>query len=136
MPRSEKMENLTEWAELTKLVMEDRRRSKRVPLVFPIEVSGFDCSGRHFSKTAKTCDISEAGCRFQIKAQIEPGEVVAIQLIARSNDQAPAGKAVLFQIVWVSRHPDCWEVGALKLQPESIWHMSFPPRDQPKASSE
>jgi hypothetical protein len=136
MLRSEKMENPTEWAELTKLAMEERRRGKRVPLAFPIAVSGFDRSGRHFLKTAKTCDISEAGCRFRIKAQLEPGEVVAIQLIARSNDQAPAGKAVLFQIVWVSPHPDCWEVGALQLQPESIWHMSFPPRDRPKPSSE
>jgi len=130
------MEILTDWAELTKLAMEDRRKGKRVPLAFPIEVSGFDRTGRHFSEATKTSDISEAGCRFRIKAQLEPGEVVAIKLITRGNGLAPASKALLFQIVWVSRHPDCWEVGALKLQPENIWHMSFPPGKQSKPSSE
>lgn len=130
------MENLTGWTELTKLVMEDRRKGKRVPLAFPIEVSGFDRNGRHFSETTKTFDISEAGCRFHIKERLEPCDVVAIKLITRGNGLAPASKALLFQIAWVKPETDGWMAGALKLQSENIWHMSFPPRDQPKASSE
>ncbi len=130
------MENLTEWAELSKLAMQDRRKGKRVPLAFPIEVSGFDRTGRHFSEATKTCDISEAGCRFRIKAHLKPGDVVAIKLITRGNGLAPASKALLFQIAWVKPEADGWAVGALKLQPENMWHMSFPPRDLPKASSE
>ncbi len=129
------MENLTEWAELTKLVMEDRRKGKRVPLAFPIEVSGFDRNGRHFSETTKTFDISEAGCRFHIKERLEPGDVVAIKLITRGNGLAPASKALLFQIAWVKPETDGWAAGALKLQPENIWHMSFPPGNQSKSSS-
>jgi hypothetical protein len=136
MPRSEKMENVTDWAELSKLAMQDRRKGKRVPLAFPIEVSGFDRNGRHFSEATKTCDISEAGCRFGIKAQLKPGDVVAIKLITRGNGLTPASKALLFQIAWVKPEPEGWAAGALKLQPENIWHMSFPPGKQSKPSSE
>lgn len=136
MPRREKMESPTEWAELSELAMQDRRRGKRVPLAFPIEVSGFDRNGRHFSETTKTFDISEAGCRFHIRERLQPGDVVAIKLVIRDNGQAPASKALLFQIAWVKPESDGWAAGALKLQSENIWHMSFPPRDQPKASSE
>src|SRR6266849_4097065 len=118
MPRSEKMENLTEWSELSKLAMQDRRKGKRVPLAFPIEVSGFDRTGRHFSEATKT------------------GDVVAIKLIPRGNGLAPASKALLFQIAWVKPEADGWAAGALKLQPENIWHMSFPPGKQSKPSSE
>ncbi len=136
MKRNEKMENLTEWEELSQAVMEDRRKGKRVPLAFLIEVSGFDRTGRHFSETTKTSDISEAGCSFRIKAQLEPGDVVAIQLITSKNGQAPASKALLFQIAWARPEPDGWAMGALKLQPENIWHMAFPPSNPPTASSE
>ena len=52
---------LTEWELLSREVMQDRRKGKRVCLTFPIEVSGFDRSGRLFSERTVTQDISEAG---------------------------------------------------------------------------
>ena len=129
------MSELTEWEALSRQVMQDRRKGKRVPLAFPIEVSGLDRSGRMFSEKTSTCDISEVGCRFLVKTQLERGDVVAIKLISRTNGHAPESKPLLFQIVWVNCEADGWAVGALQLQKENLWHVAFPPHPQPKTSS-
>lgn len=129
------MEALTDWDKLSREVQQDRRKGKRVPLTFPIEVSYFDHTARLFSERTKTSDISEVGCRFQVKTPLSPGDVVAIKLFSRGNEQSPTNKALLFQIIWVRRDPDGWTVGALKLQPENIWHVSFPPTNQPQSAA-
>lgn len=129
------MEAQTDWDKLSREVQQDRRRGKRVPLTFSIEVSGFDPTARLFSERTKTSDISEVGCRFRVKTPLSRGDVVAIKLLSRGNEQSPAGKPLLFQIVWVRHDPDGWTVGALKLQPENIWHVTFPPTNQPKSAA-
>ncbi len=129
------MSEVAEWEALSQEVMQDRRKGKRVPLAFPIEVSGFDRTGRMFCEKTLTRDISEAGCRFLVKTQLERGDVVAIKLIGRTNGHAPESKPLLFQIVWVSPEADGWAAGALQLQKANLWHMAFPPHPQPKTSS-
>jgi hypothetical protein len=128
------MSTLTEWDELSLEAQRDRREGKRVPLTFPIEVSGFDHTAHMFSERTKTTDISELGCRFQVKTEIARGDVVAIRLLSRCRDGVPGSKPLLFQIVWVQPDPEGegWIAGALKLQPENIWHVAFPPTNQPK----
>lgn len=123
-----------EWEELSQEAMQDRRKCRRVPLAFPIEVMGFDPTGRLFSEMTSTSDISETGCRFLLKTQVEPGAVVAIKLLSRRKDTFPPSKPLLFQIIWVAREADGCTVGAAQLQGENLWPMAFPPNKQPKAS--
>ena len=127
------MESLTDWELLSREVMQDRRKGKRVCLTFPIEVSGFDRSGRLFSERTVTQDISEAGCRFRMKTKAERGDVVAIKLLSRRDGPGPLARPLLFQIMWIKREEEAWIAGALKLQPEDLWHMSFPPGNQSKS---
>ncbi len=122
----------TDWELFSHEVMEDRRKGKRVTLTFPIEVSGFDRTGRLFSERTVTLDISEAGCRFHLKTQIERGDVVAVKLLSRRDLSLPPARPLLFQVIWIDREEDGWVAGALKLQPEDIWHMAFPPSNHPK----
>ena len=135
MEESEKMRAETDWEELSQEALKDRRKGKRVPLAFPIEVSGFDPTGRLFAECTTTSNISESGCRFQVKTQLERGDVVAIKLLSRRNDLAPASKPLLFQIVWVAREAEGWTAGALQLESENLWHMAFPSSNLPKPSS-
>ncbi len=125
------METLTDWELLSREVMQDRRKGKRVCLNFPIEVSGFDRSGRLFSERTVTQDISEAGCRFKLKTKAERGDVVAVKLLSRRERPGPPARPLLFQIVWIKRDAEAWIAGALKLQPEDLWHMDFPPGNHP-----
>ena len=125
----------TEWEALILEAMKDRRRGRRVPLAFPIEVSGFDRTGRLFCERTTTTDISEDGCRIRMKIQLERGDVVAIKLRSRRNDQEAESKPLLFQIVWIAREGGAWTAGALKLQAENIWHLAFPSTNRPKQST-
>ena len=128
------MRTETDWEELSQEAQKDRRKGKRVPLAFPIEVSGFDSTGRLFAECTATSNISESGCRFQVKTQLERGDVVAIKLLSRRNDLAPASKPLLFQIVLVAREAEGWTAGALQLESENLWHMAFPSSNLPKPS--
>ncbi len=126
-----KMSAASDWEAMSREAMEDRRQGKRVPLAFNIEVSGFDHTGRMFSERTVTADVSEAGCRFRLTAQVKRGDVVAIRLIRRKASDPGRSKPLLFQIAWVARERGGWVAGALKLQPENMWHVTFPPK-QPK----
>ena len=95
-------------------------------------MSGFDRTGRLFYERTVTSNVSENGCRFQVSKPLEPGDVVAIKIIGCQDASPAANKALLFQIRWIVRENGGWLAGALKLQPESIWHTSFPPGNQKK----
>ncbi len=121
----------TNWEELSSQTGTDRRRGKRLPLVFPIEVSGSTSDGRMFSEKTKTLDISDRGCRFALERELQRGEDIGIKLQSRDGPRSPAAKALLFRVAWCTRIGACWQVGVLKLQPENIWHVAFPPEKLP-----
>jgi hypothetical protein len=122
-----------EWEELSQQVMLDRRKCRRIPLAFPIEVFGFDPTGHLFSEMTTTSDISETGCKFHLIAPVEPGAVVAIKLLSCRKDKSPS-KPLLFHIVWVARKADGCTVGAAQLQGANLWPMAFPPNKQASAA--
>lgn len=113
------------WEELNSMIGEDRRKERRIPLTFPVEVNGFDRQGRYFSERTATTDVSEWGCRLQLVAEVEPGTVVALRIVSRAPDSG-VRRALLFQIVWVEWSDGLNAVGAAKLQSENIWNMAFP----------
>lgn len=113
------------WEELNALIGDDRRRERRIPLTFPVEVNGFDRQGRYFSERTATTDVSEWGCRLQLAADVEPGTVVALRIVSRAPESG-IRRALLFQIVWVEWGEGFNTVGAAKLQSENIWNMAFP----------
>lgn len=113
------------WKHLNSLIGEDRRREKRILLTYPIEVFGFRTSGQFFVERTSTLNISSAGCRFPLKAKVEPGAVVAIRL-ASKNARGPANRAVLYQVIWVEPREGGCEIGAYRLQPGNLWQVQFP----------
>ena len=120
----------TNWEELCAEANGDRRREKRVPLVFPIEVSGFDRRGLFFSERTVTTDVSESGCRFQLKTEVERGAVVAIKVVSRHANRPQPERPLLFKVARVTEESNVWTLGAAKLQPESLWCVAFPPQKQ------
>jgi hypothetical protein len=125
------MQCQTDRAALDQLARADRRKGKRVPLTFPIEVAGIDRAGRLFVERTMTCDVSECGCRFLTKSKIHRGDVVTIRLLTKFSAEQGANRPLLFEIVWVKNAGDSWMAGAKQLQPENAWHVHFPaPRFQ------
>ncbi|MCL6565942.1 MAG: PilZ domain-containing protein [Acidobacteriia bacterium] len=123
------------WKHLSSLIGEDRRKEKRVLLVYPIEVHGFDRYGKFFSERTTTSNISADGCRFRLQAEVEPGTVVAIRVIHTRAD-ARTCRALLYQIVWTEPQETGWEAGACKLQEGDLWQVVFPERVARPAETE
>ncbi len=129
------MGTLTDWEKLSQEASQDRRRGKRVALTYSIEVAGFDRSGRLFTECTSTWDVSEDGCSFRLKTPLQRGDVVAIKLVTRKRTDPAGNRSLLFQISWIVQERDGWKAGAMKLQPESIWHAAFPQKERPGPSA-
>jgi hypothetical protein len=114
----------------------DRRRSKRVPISFSIEVSGFDDLGCLFREFTVTNDVSERGCQFDMLREIKRGDVIAIQRVQRNGRRQQESKPLLFEVVWIDASNRGWSVGASKLQSENIWDVAFPPKNHVKSENE
>ena len=105
---------------------EERRRTKRVPLSFQIEVSGRDRNGAAFCERAMTSDVNHGGCKFDLLWELKPGDLVSIALVPKDRHLTGAQPPIIFQVVWVEPGELGWTIGVTALQDRNIWHMSFP----------
>ena len=119
-------ETVAFWQEVSQQAHLDRRREKRVPLAFPINVCGMDETGHFFSEHTTTDDISEQGCRLRLRKQPHEGDALAIRLMGRDELPHPGNRALLFEVRWVLPDGDGWLVGTYCLQPRNLWNMTFP----------
>ena len=106
----------------------ERRRRKRLFLSFPIEISGIDKHGRKFVERTKTEDISEAGCRMNVKSPLRSGDFVDIKLVPPPAVRAEDGNSMRFQIVWVQPVDEGWTIGVQKVDKDKMWKVTFPHR--------
>ena len=105
---------------------QERRRTKRVPISFHIHVSGFGSDGQFFRDQTVTTDVSEGGCHFELARQIEPKAPITIQVVQRDGTPPPGSKPLLFEVARTEPCTHGCSVGAVMLQSENIWHMTFP----------
>ena len=77
----------------------NRRREPRLPLTFPIEVSGLDRAGHFFTEQSSCSDVGEASCAFRLRADMEEDAVVAIRSFHWQNHNVLDSRPVLFQVV-------------------------------------
>lgn len=120
------MESTINWEELGIEANKDRRREARIPLAIPVEVTGFDIHGKFFCEATKTVDISESGCSFSLKRDLERGGIVAIKVTIKERKKKTEQRPFLYQIARSTAENGQWIVGAAKLQPESVWFIAFP----------
>jgi hypothetical protein len=109
----------------------DRRRYKRVPLSFPIEVSGSDSTGKPFCDLTVTTDVSAQGCCFGLLREVRLGDVLTIQIVLRGSRKPDGTKPLGFEVAWIEPSEWGWKIGAVTRQPENIWHMKFPKQTPP-----
>lgn len=119
-------ETVAFWQEASQEVHRDRRKETRVPLVFPINVSGIDETSHFFSENTTTHNISEQGCRFHVRTRPQKGDALAIRLLSRNQPGQADTRALLFEVRWVRPEGDGWLVGTYCLQPRNLWNMTFP----------
>jgi hypothetical protein len=99
------------------------QRAERFALQVSIEVCGFDRCGRFFTERSETCDISDGGCKFYLRTEVDREAVVALRVIERYDQRGNGAAPVLFQVANMERGSNGWTLGALKLRAEDSWPM-------------
>ena len=96
----------------------NRRREPRLPLTFPIEVSGLDRSGHFFTKQSSCSDVGQASCGFRLHADLQEDTVVAIRSFHWQNHNVLDTRPVLFQVARLDRDAGAWIVATIRLHPQ------------------
>lgn len=96
-------------------------RLERIALQLSIEVCGFDRCGRFFTERSETCDVSDGGCKFYLRTEVEREAVVALRVIGRRNQRGNEAAPMLFQVAYMERESSGWTLRTLKLRPEDSW---------------
>jgi len=96
----------------------NRRREPRLPLTFPIEVSGFDRVGRFFTEQSSCFDVGAASCAFRLHTEVEEDSALAIRSFHWQNNNVLDSRPVLFKVARLDKSGEEWIVAAVRLQPE------------------
>jgi hypothetical protein len=97
------------------------RRPPRLALQFAIEVCGFDRCGRFFTERSETSNVSDGGCRFYLRTEVDREAVLAVRVIERYDRRGSGSAPVLFQVARIERESSGWTLGALKMHSEDLW---------------
>jgi hypothetical protein len=101
----------------------NRRSEPRFALTFPIEVCGFERSGRYFVERTSCSDVGELSCAFSLRAEITQDSVLAIRSFHWQNSNIMESMPVLFQVVRLEEvrleegRPEGRIVAAVRLHP-------------------
>jgi hypothetical protein len=106
---------------VNQVIAHDRRKSSRSPIEIPIEVSGFDRTGRFHTERTSTHDITDSSCSFHLKMEVENGMVLAIRVMSTENGTLADPGPVLFYVSRVDPNVGAFTVGAVKLAPRVPW---------------
>ena len=103
----------------------DMRRSTRIALSIPVEVSGWDVEGREIHEKTTTNLVNKHGASItlQHKFSIDFNVVISIPHLKREQR---------CRVVWMSRLPDDrdnYQAGIELERPENFWGIDFPPGD-------
>lgn len=108
-----------------------QRREQRYPLVIPIEVSGIGRDGQPFCENTLTSNVSERGCRFSLKKELEKDAIVAIRVLRTLAGLPGDPRLMMFQIVYIKQEQSAWTMGAWTLQPDLAWCPDVPRESEP-----
>ena len=103
----------------------DLRRSDRILLAIPVEVSGRDNQGRAIHEKTMTNLVSKHGARFssQHEFSVNSDAVVYVPHLERRQQS---------RVAWVSDAPDGrgnYQVAIELEHAENFWGVQFPPKD-------
>ncbi len=97
------------------------RREQRIASAFRVEVCGFNRHGRFFTERTLTSNISDGGCQFCLRIEVERKSVVALRVIGHVHGCESDSRPTLFQVERIEPQLDGWTLGVSKLQSVPAW---------------
>ena len=105
---------------------QDRRRGKRIPLSFKVEVSGIGLDGVPYCDQAAASEVSNRGCQIHLKREIKSGDMLTLRVIRENGATTDPEAPFLYQIVWARKNNGSWVAGLEALEPGNPWHITIP----------
>lgn len=101
------------------------RRSTRIALSIPVEISFVDEEGNASQEHARTLLVNKHGAKLRSRNCHQPGSPIylLVPFLQRGS---------LCRVVWCSKTPDAhgyYEVGIELERAENLWHVPYPPQD-------
>ena len=103
----------------------DVRRSTRILLSIPVEVSGWDVEGREIHEKTTTSLVNKHGARISLQQKISVGSNVVISIPHLKREQR-------CRVIWMSclhDDRDNYQIGVELERPDNFWGVDFPPGD-------
>ena len=104
----------------------ERRRGKRIPLTFYVEVSGIGLNGVPYCDHAAASDVSDRGCQLHLAREVKPGDLLSIRVARQKDAGVEQDAPFLYQAVWVESSAGGWLAGLAALEPGNPWRINFP----------
>ena len=101
------------------------RRERRSPLCILLKICGFSAAGRIFSELAGTRNISRSGCCVRLRTQPLADTALAVQVIPREDPLPESGAQMLYQMAWLRKRGDSWDVGLFALGDTDLLRVAF-----------
>jgi hypothetical protein len=121
-----------DWEQLSEEAKDDRRKGKRVPLEFSLEIMGKDNTDTEFHTRGRTRNVSHHGCCFALDRAVMRGDVLELKVLRRdSKGRVESTFPLPFRAQWVVKEGDLWVVGAEMVGAQGPWGMDFPPKVSP-----
>ncbi len=105
--------------------LKDLRRSTRIAISIPIEVSGWDLEEREIHEKTTTTLVNQHGARISLQHKFSVGSNIVISIPHLKREQR-------CRVVWMSRLPndrDNYQVGIELERSANFWGVDFPPGD-------
>jgi hypothetical protein len=90
-----------------------------------LRICGFSAGGRIFSELTSTRNISPSGCCVRLRTQPLGQTALAVQVIPREGPLPEGGTQMLYQIAWLQRQGQSWEVGLHALGNSDLLRVAF-----------
>ena len=101
----------------------DARRTVRLPMVIPVEISYTDRNGQPALERTQTKDIDRHGARFMSRAYHPEGSKICMGIMH-------LGRSAHCRVVWCSAPINgAYEVGVELESPENVWGVPFASAD-------
>lgn len=112
---------------ISDIITGEQRMQDRLSADISVEITGFDHAGHLFSECTIVKDVTDIGCRFDTRAQLQCGDIVLVKPLEPREKISAPGQPQLFEVVWAGHHKAGCTVGARKFQVTKSSEVKFPP---------
>ncbi|MGH9678938.1 MAG: hypothetical protein ACRD4Y_03225, partial [Candidatus Acidiferrales bacterium] len=86
----------------------------------PVEIANLQAGERPAAERTVIEDVGDFGCRFSLRGPVQPGDVLALTLLARDGTSPLDLPVKIFEVIWVEQGAEKWSVGARAYEGERL----------------